>query len=163
PHHLARSRCGQSHARSVAQHEPRVVGDKEIRMSAEMTSQPPRIARWLVELFAAPDEADAIVGDLVEEFHDAAIAHGDAAARGRFWRQALQTIRDLSFTPWRSMRTDGRRSIQLLIGVLTGVVALALSWPINWMMNEAAGKLASNLPIYYYVPATWFWQITLLA
>jgi hypothetical protein len=39
-------------------------------MSGSGPSGPPRITRWLVELFADPREAEAIVGDLVEEFHE---------------------------------------------------------------------------------------------
>ena len=52
---------------------------------------PPRPATWLVDLFAPPSRADAILGDLLEEFTSIAAASGQRAARRRYWRQAIKT------------------------------------------------------------------------
>ncbi len=56
--------------------------------------QPPRLAAWLVNLFAPADE-ESIVGDLLEEFSQLASKSGVAIARGWYWRQTLKTIAHL--------------------------------------------------------------------
>jgi hypothetical protein len=55
-------------------------------------ARPPRFAVWLVDLFASASRAEAIVGDLHEEFSDLAAGSGIAAARRWFWRQGIKTI-----------------------------------------------------------------------
>lgn len=62
-----------------------------------MTSQtqPPRIALWLVNLFAAGEEAESILGDLLEEYSQLASKSGAAVARRWYWRQAVKTIAHL--------------------------------------------------------------------
>jgi len=65
-----------------------------------MTSQadfirPPRIATWLVKLFASAEE-ESILGDLIEEDSDLALKSGLAFARHWYWRQAVKTIVHLS-------------------------------------------------------------------
>ena len=65
-----------------------------------MTSQadfirPPRIADWLVKLFASAEE-ESILGDLIEEYSDLALKSGLAFARRWYWRQAVKTIAHLS-------------------------------------------------------------------
>lgn len=62
-----------------------------------MTSQadfirPPRIAAWLVKLFASAEE-ESILGDLIEEYSDLALKSGLAFARHWYWRQAVKTSR----------------------------------------------------------------------
>jgi CDP-diglyceride synthetase len=71
-----------------------------------MTSQshfvhPPRIALWLVSLFAPTEEAESILGDLLEEYSDLASRSGDRFARSWFWRQAVKTIAHLVGTGFR--------------------------------------------------------------
>jgi len=56
--------------------------------------QPPRIATWLVNLFAPPQE-ESILGDLVEEFNHRVSKSGVAVARTWYWRQTLGTIAHL--------------------------------------------------------------------
>lgn len=53
--------------------------------------QPPRIASWLLNLFAPPDEEESILGDLLEEFSLLASKSGVAFARSWYWRQAVKT------------------------------------------------------------------------
>jgi hypothetical protein len=44
--------------------------------SQPFSDQPPRLAVWLVNLFTIPDDAEAIVGDLLEEFSHLASTSG---------------------------------------------------------------------------------------
>ena len=65
-----------------------------------MTSQayfarPPRIATWLVNLFTPAEEAESILGDLLEEYSHLASKSGVAGARSWYWRQAAKTIAHL--------------------------------------------------------------------
>jgi hypothetical protein len=68
---------------------------------------PPRLAVWLVHLFAAGVEAESLSGDLFEEFSHLASKSGLAFARTWFWRQTRNTIAHL-FTnafrvaPWQT-------------------------------------------------------------
>src|SRR6266849_9531744 len=54
--------------------------------------QPPRIAVWLVNLFTPAEEAESILGDLLEEFSHLASKSGVAVARRWYWRQSVKTI-----------------------------------------------------------------------
>ena len=63
--------------------------------------QPPRIAVWLVNLFASVEEVDSILGDLLEEFSHLASKWGAAFARSWYWRQAVKTIVHLVGTAFR--------------------------------------------------------------
>jgi hypothetical protein len=67
--------------------------------------QPPRIAAWLVNLFAPGEEAESILGDLLEEYSHLASKSGVAFARSWYWRQTVTTIAHLvgtgfSVAPW---------------------------------------------------------------
>ena len=53
--------------------------------------RPPRIAAWLVKLFASTEE-ESILGDLLEEYSDFASKVGVAFARRWYWRQAVKTV-----------------------------------------------------------------------
>jgi len=57
--------------------------------------QPPRFAIWLVNLFTAGEEAESILGDLVEEFSHLVSKSGVAFARRWYWRQTVKTIAHL--------------------------------------------------------------------
>jgi hypothetical protein len=67
--------------------------------------QPPHIANWLVNLFAAAEEAESITGDLLEEYSQLAPKSGVAFARRWYWRQTAKTIahlitKELQNAPW---------------------------------------------------------------
>lgn len=67
--------------------------------------QPPRFASSLVDLFAPAEQAEALVGDLFEEFIQHARQWGIALARTWYWRQTLKTISRLMLSafqvaPW---------------------------------------------------------------
>ena len=70
--------------------------------SLSFSTQPPRLAVWLVNLFTVPDNAEAIVGDLLEEFSQIAHQAGVVFARRWYWRQALKTIVHLICTAYRA-------------------------------------------------------------
>jgi hypothetical protein len=58
-------------------------------------SRPPRLASWLVELFATDDQEESILGDLHEEFFDIVSKSGTVSARRWYWRQTAKTIAHL--------------------------------------------------------------------
>jgi hypothetical protein len=68
---------------------------------------PPRTSAWFVELFASPQEADGILGDLAEEFGASVARDGDREARRCYRRQAWRTIRDLALSPWSTSPSAG--------------------------------------------------------
>jgi hypothetical protein len=70
--------------------------------SPSFSLQPPRLAVWLVNLFTLPDTAEAIMGDLLEEFSQIAHQAGVVFARRWYWRQALKTIVHLIYTGYRT-------------------------------------------------------------
>lgn len=54
--------------------------------------RPPRLAAWLVDLFASREQAESILGDLHEEFSDLASRSGIVHARRWYRRQSATTI-----------------------------------------------------------------------
>jgi hypothetical protein len=72
-----------------------------------MTSQtnfipPPRIAAWLLNLFSPSEEAEVILGDLLEEYSHLTSGLGAAFAQRWYWRQTLKTIAHLVCASFRS-------------------------------------------------------------
>ena len=72
-----------------------------------MTSQadfipPPRIAAWLVDLFTPAEEAESILGDLLEEFSALASKSGVVFARRWYWHQTVKTIAHLAGSGFRA-------------------------------------------------------------
>lgn len=117
-------------------------------------SAPPALAAWLVDLFAAPREADAVLGDLLEEFAAIAASDGAAAARAWYWRQALASMWHLAAgsliqQPWRWMAF--------------GFLWLLASWPLAWGTRWLAERTVIQWPVYEYISAAAFWQIAGLA
>jgi hypothetical protein len=70
--------------------------------SPSFSIQPPRLAVWLVNLFTVPDNAEAIMGDLLEEFSQIAHQAGVVFAQRWYWRQSLKTIVHLIYTAYRA-------------------------------------------------------------
>ena len=64
--------------------------------------QPPRFAVWLLTLFALDDEAESILGDLLEEFTLLASSSGGPFARRWYWRQTLNTVLQLAVLGFRT-------------------------------------------------------------
>jgi predicted permease len=60
---------------------------------ASPSIRPPRLARFLAEVFLRGDAREVIVGDLEQEFADGiAAGHSHAAAVRRYWRQTIASI-----------------------------------------------------------------------
>jgi hypothetical protein len=64
-------------------------------------AQPPRIAVWLIMLFAAGETGETMLGDLLEEFSAIASHSGNGFARRWFWRQTAKTIPHLFVAAFR--------------------------------------------------------------
>jgi hypothetical protein len=128
--------------------------------SNDLLARPPRFAAWCVELFAAPHEADGILGDLEEEFSGAVVQEGLRQANHRYRRQALRTIRDLALAPWRrpTSSADTWSARGLLLALAMGVIGVAAGWPIGWGIDAVARALVVRYPVYSYVPAAWLWN-----
>jgi hypothetical protein len=71
-------------------------------ISHASVARPPRVAAWLVDLFASDGHVESILGDLLEEFSDLASKSGVASARRWYWRQSVKTIAHLIATGFRA-------------------------------------------------------------
>jgi len=121
--------------------------------------RPPRAAAWLVELFASPDEADGVLGDLAEEFNGSVERDGIKEARRHYQRQAWRTIRDLTVSPLRA-RSSSDATITasgLMCTAGIGLAGLIMTWPISGAISALARAIVTRYPVYYYIPASAFW------
>jgi hypothetical protein len=64
-------------------------------MTESFSLRPPLIACWLIDLFATPEQAESILGDLLEEFSNLVSKSGVASARRWYWWQSVRTIAHL--------------------------------------------------------------------
>jgi hypothetical protein len=129
-------------------------------MSHDLSARPPRAPAWLVELFASPQEADGILGDLAEEFSASIERNGEHVARRWYWRQAVRTIGALAVSQWHS------RPRATLALAVSGLLLTTGIWPAGLILTVPTGLAASALvthyPVYHYIPASMFWQIVFL-
>lgn len=119
-------------------------------MQADKRPRPRRIAAWLVELFASAEQAESILGDLLEEFSDVASKSGVAAARRWYWRQSVRTIFHLFGAAFR----DDPWSIAgiVLLGFLVHSFSAAVQAPERVIMTILrAQRPYSNLHYEFYV------------
>jgi hypothetical protein len=63
---------------------------------------PPRLASWLVSLFALDNQAEPIEGDLLEEFSSIESRENSIAARRWYWKQSLKSAARLAWTSFRT-------------------------------------------------------------
>jgi hypothetical protein len=82
-------------------------------------ARPPRLAAWLVDLFASREQAESILGDLSEEFSDLASRSGVANARRWYRLQSAKTIAHLAGAAFHA--TPPCLAVALFLGFL-------LSW-----------------------------------
>jgi hypothetical protein len=119
-------------------------------------SRPPRVAAWLVELFASTQEADGILGDLAEEFTAHERVEGTRDARRAYWRHARHTMWDLAWSPLGSPGTSGARVtatglvVAAGIGFLAHSMATGIVWPV--------GHVLVMHGIYKVFPAFQWWE-----
>lgn len=114
-----------------------------------MTSEPPRAAVWLVELFAPIESAEGVLGDLEEEFAGRLTRSGHRASRRWYWRHALRTTVHLVWgagraAPWSTTAQ-----------VLASFVVASLLYGV---MSVWIARLVSSLPIYDYNASVWSWR-----
>lgn len=93
--------------------------------------QPPRIASWLLSLFAPSDQSESILGDLSEEFSILADQPGSAVARRWYWRQTLKTIVHLNGN---AFRTAPARMFLTIFGALW-CLGFATRWSAHIMQR----------------------------
>ena len=113
----------------------------------DRVAHPPRLAVWLVDLFASAHEADVVLGDLSEEFTAIVARQGGRQARRWYWRQCRRTIVHLAVgsfrgKPWRTF------------GI--GVAGLALTWPLRLATRFASEAITARYPVYDYVSVPLF-------
>ena len=71
-------------------------------MSQAYLGQPPRPAVWLINLFTAHENAESILGDLLEEYSYLASKSGVTFARRWYRRQTVKTIAHLFGSGYRA-------------------------------------------------------------
>lgn len=106
---------------------------------------PPLLAAWLIELFDA-GQAEAITGDLLEEFLGLAAKSGVAYARRWYWRQSIKTVVDL-------IGAGFRTAPWLIAGTVIGgylLLALALGYSLPERLIVAVLDLRRHRVIPYY-------------
>ena len=110
--------------------------------------RPPRLAAWLVELFASGEQAESILGDLHEEFSDVAMKSGVGAARRWYWRQSVKTIFHLFGAAFRNAPWSIPGIV--LLGFLIHWFAATLPERVVWAILHAQ-RPYSNLHYEFYV------------
>jgi hypothetical protein len=110
--------------------------------------------RWLIELFASPQEVEAIVGDLHEERLQIASSQGDSRARRWYMRQAARTVAHLALSPFRQAPFS-------LIAF--GILCLVITFPVSWATRQVAMAIVVRVPVYEYIPANTFWMASQLS
>ena len=118
--------------------------------------RPPRIAVWLVSLFAPTGEAELMLGDLLEEFSQLVARVGLSVARRWYWRQTLKTIPSLLLAGFRSAP-----------GTITAVVigGFLLRWFVSWwsnpVINRAIEAVLEKYQVYEHNPHVYIFWLTL--
>jgi hypothetical protein len=103
--------------------------------------QPPRIAAFLVNLFAPAERAESLVGDLLEEFIHHAHKSGIAVARRWYWRQTAKSIAFLMLTAFRGAPWA------MVAAIVGGFFA-------HRLVHEWPGKALSAITDKYL----WYWS-----
>jgi hypothetical protein len=102
--------------------------------------QPPRIAVCLISLVALAEEAEVILGDLLEEFSLLASKSGVPTARAWYWRQTIKTVPRLAgcalrTAPW--------------IVVTALVVGLVMRLIVGWSLEYAEFAVAHRYGVFF--------------
>lgn len=106
--------------------------------------QPPFLATWLIELFDSDWRAEAISGDLLEEFSGLAAKSEVAYARRWYWRQSIKTVVDL-------MAAGFRTAPWLIAGtVIAGY--LLLWWSLAYSLPETLIVAVLDLRRHHVIP-----------
>lgn len=111
-------------------------------MTSTVGARPPRAAVSLIDLFASPGAAEAILGDLHEEFSVVVGRTGESAARHWYWRQCGRTLGHFVTGPFRT-------SPWATVGVTLAGFALSL------LMRRATGEVVAA-PIFAQLGLDYF-------
>ena len=106
--------------------------------------RPPFLATWLIELFDSDWQAEAISGDLLEEFSGLAAKSGVAYARRWYWRQSMKTVVDL-------MGAGFRTAPWLIAGTVIGGYLL-LWWSFAYSLPETLIVAVLDLRRHHVIP-----------
>lgn len=106
--------------------------------------RPPFIANWLIGLFTSGWHADAIPGDLLEEFSEVASKSGLAYARRWYWRQSVKTVVDL-------MGAGFRTAPWLIAGTVIGGYLL-LTFGLGYSLPERLIVAVLDLRRHHVIP-----------
>ena len=112
--------------------------------------RPPRIAAFLVNLFAPAGRAEPLVGDLLEEFIQYAHKSGIAVARSWYWRQTVKSIASLTLTAFR------RAPWAMLAAIVGGFFShrLVHEWPdkaLSAITDKYLWYWSSHFEVYSWV------------
>lgn len=113
-------------------------------------ADPPRLAAWLLDLFVDQHEAEAVTGDLSEEFPAVAARFGAGSARRWYWRQVISAIAQLA---WNEVRLAPWSTAAIV------VAGLSLLTAANFGIEAAAHAIVSRSEVYEHVGAVWFWRV----
>jgi hypothetical protein len=107
-------------------------------MMSQANVVPPRVATYLVNLFIPAEEAELILGDLLEEYSHLRSESGIAFARRWYWRQTLKTIANLTVAGYRAApgvhyRRNTRR--------------LATEWFFEWLARQGTERCYRQIPL----------------
>jgi hypothetical protein len=113
----------------------------------------------IIELFASSQEADAVLGDLGEEFVEDIERYGDKEARRRYRREAWSTIRDLAVSQWRTRPWSSAAIVLLGFALTTGIRTPGFRLDsIGFVTYLGARYVVTHYPVYYYISAPLFWD-----
>jgi hypothetical protein len=110
--------------------------------------RPPAAANWLLVTFAPPRRLEPVLGDLWEEFTTVHAARGLAAARRRFWFQALSAI---AYTNAAALRADPLLAIVSVLAALWLLGRLTSLAAHTWQTTLDAHSLYISCPALYPV------------
>jgi hypothetical protein len=108
-----------------------------------MQQRPPSLAIWLTTLFTPSTQADAVLGDLSEEFSQIASTAGRALARRWYWRQSVKTIAHFY--------AAGLRVKPGLIMFCIAMGFLLHCWG-NGLSYRMSGEILSRYLVYKFIP-----------
>lgn len=105
--------------------------------SSDHSSQPPKVANWLLNLFISRDQITPILGDLVEEFSAVVLRRGVRSARRWYWRQGVKTVlhvfeAQLRIAPWQSLAVFMAGLLLMWIANMPLLGGYLEHWPGNW-------------------------------
>jgi hypothetical protein len=121
--------------------------------------RPPQMLEQIVALFASSEEADAVLGDLGEEFVDDIERYGDKEARCRYRREAWSTIRDLAVSQWRTRPWSSVAIVVLGFALTTGIRTSGFRLDsIGFVTYLGARYVVTHYAVYYYISAPLFWD-----